>query len=59
VRDFLSGAFTRACTRGNVLHLGASHPSLRAISEKLAERGHVNVNGVRYAAKSIASMVAR
>jgi DNA invertase Pin-like site-specific DNA recombinase len=37
---------------------GSRRPSLRAISAKLAERGYVNVNGVPYAAKSVASMLA-
>ena len=33
-------------------------PSLRAVAAELARRGHVNANGVPYAAKSVASMVA-
>jgi DNA invertase Pin-like site-specific DNA recombinase len=37
---------------------GGRRPSLRAVAAELARRGHVNTNGIPYAAKSVASMVA-
>jgi DNA invertase Pin-like site-specific DNA recombinase len=37
---------------------GGKRPSLRDVSAELAARGHVNANGVPYAAKSVAAMLA-